>query len=126
MCFQTDCWVLCGLGGERRTGFPPLGQGQQTQVSISVNSCCEHEIYLYNNVYILLYIPPLGNVFPAKVNDSIIIRNSTSPEAKVCLKFSAKMVNPGTFRTAFNAVRKNSENMSSRTYNFSNMQNIRM
>jgi hypothetical protein len=31
---------------------------------------------LYSNVYILLYIPPSGNVLPAKVNDSMIIRNS--------------------------------------------------
>ena len=36
------------------------------------------------------------------------------------------MVNAGTFRTALKAVGKNSENMSSKIYNFSTMQNIRM
>lgn len=36
------------------------------------------------------------------------------------------MVNTGTFRTALKAMGKNSENMSSKIYNFSTMQNIRM
>ena len=36
------------------------------------------------------------------------------------------MVNAETFRTALKAVGKNSENMSSKIYNFSTMQNIRM
>ena len=36
------------------------------------------------------------------------------------------MVNTRTFRTAAKAVEKNSENMSSKIYNFSIMQNIRM
>jgi len=39
---------------------------------------------------------------------------------------SAKIGNTGTFRTILKAVGKNSENMSSRTYNFSTMQNIRI
>ena len=38
----------------------------------------------------------------------------------------ANMVNGVTFRTALKAVGKNSENMSSKIYNFSTMQNIRM
>jgi len=32
-----------------------------------------------NNVYVLLYFSPLGSVLPAKVNDSMIIRDSTTP-----------------------------------------------
>jgi hypothetical protein len=36
------------------------------------------------------------------------------------------MVNAETFRTALKAVGKNSKNMSSKIYNFSTMQNIRM
>ena len=41
--------------------------------------------------------------------------------------FLSKMVNAVTFfRTALKAVGKNSENMSSKIYNFSTMQNIRM
>ena len=36
------------------------------------------------------------------------------------------MVNTETSRTALKAVEKNSENMSSKIYNFSTMQNIRM
>jgi hypothetical protein len=36
------------------------------------------------------------------------------------------MVNAETFRTALKAVKKNSENMSSKLYNFSVMQNIRL
>jgi len=36
------------------------------------------------------------------------------------------MVNTVTFRTALKAVGKNSENMNSRIYHFSAMQNIRM
>ena len=36
------------------------------------------------------------------------------------------MVNAEIFRTALKAVGKNSENMSSKVYNFSTMQNIRM
>jgi hypothetical protein len=36
------------------------------------------------------------------------------------------MVNAGTFRTALKAGEKNSKNMSSKIYNFSTMQNIRM
>jgi len=38
----------------------------------------------------------------------------------------AKMIDARIFRIALKAVGKNSENMSSRIYNFSTMQNIRM
>ena len=47
-------------------GAEPAGHG-------SFQGCCECEVCLYNNLYILLY------VLPAKVNDSMIIRNSTIP-----------------------------------------------
>ena len=39
---------------------------------------------------------------------------------------STKMINPEIFKTAFKAMGKNSENTSSKMYNFSSMQNIRM
>jgi hypothetical protein len=51
-----------------------------------------------------------GNLLSAKVNDSIIIRHSTSWEARTCL------CDAETFRTTLQAVGKNSENMSSRIY----------
>ena len=37
-----------------------------------------------------------------------------------------KMVSAGTFRTTLKAVKRSSKNMSSKIYNFSTMQNIRM
>ena len=76
--------------------------------------------------YILLNAPFGGNVLSAKVNDSMIIRNSTSLRGKSEPNVLSKMGKAVTFRTAFKAVGKNSENMSSRIYNFSTMQNIRM
>jgi hypothetical protein len=54
----------------------------------------------------------------------MIIRNSMSPGGENV--FLSKMTNAVTFRTALKAVGKNSENMSSRIYNFSTMQNIRI
>jgi hypothetical protein len=66
----------------------------------------------------------LGDVLPAKVHDSMIVRISTSPGVKNV--FFSKMVNTVTFTTALKAVGKNSENLSSRMHNFSSMQNIRM
>lgn len=70
---------------------------------------------MYNNVHSLLYVPPLENVLPAKVNDSKIIRSSTGlghkcvpnipqQNGKCCI----------TLGTALKAVGKNSENKSSR------------
>lgn len=37
------------------------------------------EIFFYNNVHNSLYAPPSGNILPAKVNDPIISRSSSSP-----------------------------------------------
>jgi hypothetical protein len=90
---------------------------------------------LYNNVHNLLYVPPSGNippakvsgnVLPAKLSDSMIIRSSISPEDKNASVSLAKMVNAVTSRTAHKAVGKNSENISSKLYNFITMKNIRM
>lgn len=58
------------LVGERRTRVLPLGQGQQAWVSMSVDDCCGCRACLY-------YIP-LKNILPVKVNDFVIIRDSTS------------------------------------------------
>jgi hypothetical protein len=58
----------------------------------------------------------LENVFPAKVNISIIIRNTVIPGSKNVSDVPQKIGNTitVTFRTALKAVGKNSENMSSR------------
>lgn len=77
-------------------------------VAVGIRLVCIVMYILYNNVYILLYIPPLGNVFPAKVNDSVIIRNNMIPE------MPQKYGDTVTLRTALKAVGNNSENMSSR------------
>ena len=78
-------------------------------------------VYFYNHAYNLLYVPLLGNVLPAKVNDSMIIRNSMSPESKGQSEFLTKVMNTVTFRTTLKTVRKNSENTSLKIYNFSTM-----
>ena len=77
-------------------------------------------------MYILLYVPPLEQCPLCHYHDSMIIRDSTSPGVEGVSNVLSKMVNAVTFRTAFKAVAKNSENMSSRMYNVSTMQNIRM
>ena len=81
-------------------------------------------------LYIFLYVPLLGKTllyaFSTKVNDSMIIKDSPSLGGKGLSKVFSKTVSAVTFRTAFKAVGKNSENMSSRMYNFSTMQNITM
>ena len=77
-------------------------------------------------LYILLYVPPLEQCPLCHYHDSMIIRDSTSPGVEGVSNVLSKMVNAVTFRTAFKAVAKNSENMSSRMYNVSTMQNIRM
>ena len=56
----------------------------------------------------------------------MIIKNNMSLGDKGVSNVLSKMGKAVTFRTAFKAVGKNSENMSSRMYNFSTMQNIRM
>ena len=58
--------------------------------STSVDSRCGHGDCLYNNVHNLFYIPPLGIFLPAKVNDSMIIRDSKSLEGEVFLISLAK------------------------------------
>ena len=50
----------------------------------------KHKTCLYNNVHDLPYVPPLGNILPAKVNDSMIIRNSRSPGVTDMVNVSAK------------------------------------
>jgi hypothetical protein len=52
----------------------------------------------------------------AKVDNSIIIRDSRSQGGKGVSISSAKLVSTVTFRTALKAVGKNSENMSSKIY----------
>lgn len=53
-----------------------------------------------------------GNVLPAKVNDSIIIRNSTILGSNNVSGDLQQNGDAMTFRAAFKAVGKNSENMS--------------
>ena len=108
---------LENLGGQL-AGCGPL----QVLMVATFKSC------LYNNVYILLHVPPLGNVLLDKVKDSVIIRNSMNPGSDNVSMFLNKMGNTVTFKTALKAVEKNSKNMSSRTYkqDFPAMQNIWM
>jgi hypothetical protein len=47
--------------------------------STGADGCCGHGAYLYNNVYMLLYVSSLEDGFPDKVNDFVVIRNSRSP-----------------------------------------------
>jgi hypothetical protein len=58
----------------------------------------------------------LGNVLPAKVNESMIIRNSMILGSENVSSVPQQNGNTVTFRTALKTVGKNSENMSSRTY----------
>ena len=90
------------LVGMEWHGFYPWDRDNRARTSTS--GCYGCKTYLY----ILLYIPPLGNVFPAKVNDSMIIRNNMIPE------MPQKYGDTVTLRTALKAVGNNSENMSSR------------
>ena len=68
----------------------------------------------------------LGAVLSPKVNDSMIIRDNSSPGGKDVSKVLRKMLNAVAFNTALKTVGKNSENTSSKPCNFSTMQNIRM
>jgi hypothetical protein len=56
----------------------------------------------------------------------MIIRNNIVQGAMLCLCSSAKMVNIVMVRTAIEALRKDSEYMSLKVYNFLIMHNIRM
>ena len=80
---------------------------------------------MYNNVHNLLYVSPSGDVLLAKVNDSTIIKNSTSLGVESVSMLLSKMVNAATIRTPFKAVGKNSEIMSLKIYkqDFSTVQN---
>ena len=80
-----------------------------------------HEACLYNNVHNLLYVPPSGDILPTKVKHSMIIKGRMSPGGKGVSNVLSKMVNIVTFRTTIKALGKNSENMSSKMYNFSTM-----
>ena len=65
---------------------------------------------------IKLYVPPLGNILPAKVignvlsvkviTYSMIIRDSTRPGGKCVSNVLRKMVNAMTFRIALKAVER--------------------
>jgi hypothetical protein len=68
----------------------------------------------------------LGNVLSARVNDSMTIKDRMNLGEKGVCMFLVKMINFEIFWIALKAVGKNSENMSSKIYNFSTMQNIRM
>jgi hypothetical protein len=72
-------------------------------------------VYFYNNAYNLLYVPLLGNVLPAKVNDSMIIRSSIGLGCK-CVSNTPQQNGKCcvTLGTALKAVGKDTENMSSR------------
>ena len=120
---QNGCWDTVHIPGAEATG---RGPSQVLTVS-------RHEACLYNNVHNLLYTPPLvifslksllGNVFPSKVNDSVI-NSSMSLGGKCVSSVLSKMVNAVTFKTVLKPAGKISENMSSRMYNFSTPQNIR-
>ena len=58
----------------------------------------------------------MGNVLPAKVNDSMIIRNSIILESKNVSDDLQENGDSVTFRTVFKAVGKNSVNMSSKIH----------
>jgi hypothetical protein len=64
----------------------------------------------------------LSDIVFDKVKDSMIIRDSKSLEDKCVSNVIIKKVNV-TFKTVLKAVGNNSENMSSRIYNFPTMQN---
>lgn len=59
--------------------FCTWSRASRAWASTSVDECYEHGACLYNNVHNLLYVPPSGAILPAKINYSMIIRNSTSP-----------------------------------------------
>ena len=58
-----------------------------------------------------------GNALPAKIKDSMTIRDGMSLGVEGVSMSLAKMVNAVTFRTVLKAVGKNSKNMSSKYIN---------
>lgn len=51
-------------------------------IFLSAEGCGGYKACSYDNICILLYILSLGNVLPAKANDSMIIINSMIPGIK--------------------------------------------
>ena len=77
---------------------------------MGLHECCflgVRLVYIFYSMFLLR-----GNVLSAKVNDSMIIRDSMSQGGKGVPISLAIMVNVMIFRTALKAMGKNSENMS--------------
>jgi hypothetical protein len=83
---------------------------------LSADGCCRCKACLHNNVNIYLHEIPLENVFPVQINDSMVISNGMIPRSENVSGDPQQNGDTVTFRTAFKAVRKNSENMSSRIH----------
>jgi hypothetical protein len=71
---------------------------------------------IMNIFYFMFHLQ--GNVLPAKINDSMIIRKSMIPETRMYLCEAEKLV------TALKALGNNFENMSLKIYSFSTVQSI--
>lgn len=72
---SSPAWLLWkGQCDSFALGAEPAGHGPPP-----VLTSAEHGACLYNNVHNLLYVPPSGAILPAKINYSMMIRNSTSP-----------------------------------------------
>jgi hypothetical protein len=71
----------------------PWSRASRVWASTNIDDCCECIACLYNNVHNLFYVSPSGNVLDAKVNDSIIIRNSTRLGVEGVSNVLSKMVN---------------------------------
>ena len=69
-------------------------------------------MFLLQEIFSLLRL--LGNVLSAKINDSMIIRNSMIPGTENVSRVHQQNGNAVTLTTVFKAMGKNSENMSSR------------
>lgn len=52
-------------------GAEPVGPGLPPVLTVARCEAC-----LYNNVHNSIYVPSLGTIIPAKVNESLIIRSS--------------------------------------------------
>jgi hypothetical protein len=68
----------------------------------------------------------LENIQKTLIIDCMITRDSTRWKEEGVSISLEKLVNALTFRTSLRAVGKNSENVSSKLYNFSTLQNVRM
>ena len=83
VCIQRP--VQHGLGGGRMTRFLPLGQGHQAPVSVAAVSLGLECIIMYK-----FYVPPLSNVLPVNINDSMITRDIESQGGKGIANVLAK------------------------------------